>query len=218
MTSGGRDNETVEECYERLRQDLRQINRGVTFSDYEKLVRQTPGLLVLDSKVVSPKAGADWTQVPENEIAIVVRPLSYKERDDCLNEKYRQNLEQMLRNRKTIGTTIKILNPEYVGISIFAEIVIRPQFTDAERMIEEAVRAYLDETAWEIGRAVSSSEIYGIIDMLPCVQQARSLSVEARGRGFRHLVNGDVQLPPNGLPYINEMDFRIFTASGDGVS
>ena len=215
MTSGGRDNETVEECYERLRQELKQINRGVTFSDYEKLVRQTPGLLVLDSKVVSPAAGADWDSVPENEISIVVRPLSYKERDGCLNEKYRQNLEQMLRNRKMIGTTIKILNPEYVGISIFAEIVIRPQFTDAEKMIEEAVRAYLDETSWEIGRPVSSSEIYGIIDMLSCVQQAKSVSVEARGRGFRHLVNGDVQLPPNGLPYLNEMDFRIYTTGGE---
>lgn len=230
MTSGGRDNETVEECFERLRQELKRIRRGVTFSDYEQLVRQTPGLLILDSKVVSPAAragillaGRDYapeSEVPDkalNEVCIVVRPLSYKERDDSLNEKYQQNLEQMLRCRKLIGTTIRILSPEYVGISIFAEIVIRPQFTDAEMMIEEAVRAYLDEKSWEIGRPVSSSEIYGIIDMLPCVHQAKSLSVEARGRGFRHLVNGDVQLPPNGLPYLNEMDFRIFTAGGDAI-
>ena len=41
-TSGGRDNETVEECFERLRRDLKQINRGVTASDYEELVRRTP--------------------------------------------------------------------------------------------------------------------------------------------------------------------------------
>lgn len=211
-TAGGRDNETVEECFERLRRDLKQINRGVTASDYEELVRRTPGLLILDSKVITPEEGTDPEHVPENEISIVVRPLSYKKRDGCLNEKYRQNLEQMLQSRKMIGTAVKILNPEYVGISIFAEIVIRPQFTDAEIMIEEAVRAYLDETAWEIGRPVSSSEIYGIIDMLPCVQQARSLSVEASGKGFRHLVNGDVKLPPNGLPYLKEMDFRIFTA------
>ena len=222
MTGGGQDNETVEECYERLRQELKKIRRGVTSSDYEKLVRQTPGLLILDSKVVTLGVGTSvlpsgGESTPENEVCIVVRPLSYKERDDRLNEKYRQNLEQMLRSRKLIGTTIKILSPEYVGISIFAEIVIRPQFTDAEIMIEEAVRAYLDEKSWEIGRPVSSSEIYGIIDMLPCVHQARSLSVEARGRGFRHLVNGDVQLPPNGLPYLNELDFRIFTAGGDAI-
>lgn len=218
MTSGGRDNETVEECYERLRQDFKQIHRGVTYSDYEELVKQTPGLLILDSKAIPATPGEKKREFwPENEISIVVRPLSYKERDTRLSDKYRRNLEQMLQKRKMIGTTIKILSPEYVGISVFAEIVIRPQFTDAEEMIEEAVRSYLDEASWEIGRPVSGSAIYGIIDILPCVRQARALTVEARGRGYRYLVNGDVQLPPNGLPYLKDLDFRIFTSGETGI-
>ncbi len=210
-TSGGRDNETTEECFKRLRRELRQVHRGVTYADYENLVKQAPGLLILDSKVVSME-GTGQEGVPENEISIVVRPLSYKQRDTHLSSKYRQNLERMLQKRKMIGTSIKILNPEYIGISIFAEIVIRPQFTDAEKMIEDAVRSYLDETSWEIGKTVSASAIYGIIDILPCVQQAKSLFVDAAGRGFRHLVNGDVKLPPNGLPYLKELDIRIYTA------
>jgi len=218
MTYGGRDNETIEECYERFRKKLKQINRGVTYSDYEELVKRTPGLLILDSKVISLSAGAKNREaLPENEISIVVRPLSYKERDTHLSDKYKQNLEQMLDKRKMIGTTIKILNPEYVGISVFAEIVIRPQFTGAEKMIEDAVRSYLDEASWEIGKAVSSSAIYGIIDILPCVWQVKSLTVEARGRGYRHLVNGDVQLPPNGLPYLKDLDFRISTSGDAGI-
>lgn len=212
MTSGGRDNETIEECFERLRRELKQAHRGVTYSDYEELVKKTPGLLVLDSKVIPLSAQKGRRPLPENEVSIVVRPLSYKERDACLNKKYRQNLERMLQKKKMIGTSIRILSPEFIGISVFAEIAIRPQFTDAEERIEEAVRAYLDEAAWEIGRAVSSSAIYGIIDMLPCVRQAMSLSLEARGAGTRHLMNGDVQLPPNGLPFLKDLDVRIFTA------
>ena len=177
------------------------------------MVKQTPGLLILDSKAVSLAVGDAGRQSPqENEIAIVVRSLSYQERDAQLSDKYRRNIEQMIEKRKMIGATVRILNPEYVGISIFAEIVIRPHFTDAEERIEEAVRGYLDEKSWEIGRPVSASAIYGIIDILPCVWQAKSLMVEAAGRGFRRLVNGDVQLPANGLPYIKELDFRIFTA------
>ena len=211
MTYGGRDDETVEECYQRVCRKLKDVHRGVTYSDYEELVKKTPGLLIQGSKVIPvTEAGAD----EENQISIVVQSLSYKERNAQLSDKYRKNLEQMLRRRKMIGTTIKILNPEYVGISVFAEIVIQPHFTDAEERIEEAVRAYLDEKTWEIGRPVSGSAIYGIIDILPCVWQAKSVSVGARGRGFRHLVNGDVQLPPNGLPYVDELDFRIFTAGG----
>lgn len=213
ITHGGRDNETVESCYERLCRELKKVHRGVTHSDYEELVKQTPGLLILGSKAVTPAVGdAGRQSAPENEISIVVRPLSYRERDAKLNDKYRQNIEQMIEKRKMIGTTVRILNPEYVGISIFAEIVIRPHFTDAEERIEEAVRAYLDEKSWEIGRPVSASAIYGIIDILPCVWQAKSLIVEAAGRGCHRLVNGDVQLPPNGLPYLRELDFRIFTA------
>lgn len=213
ITYGGRDNETVESCYERLCRELKKVHRGVTNSDYEELVKQTPGLLILGSKAVTPVVGdAGRQSSPENEISIVVRPLSYRERDAKLNDKYRQNIEQMIEKRKMIGTTVRILNPEYVGISIFAEIVIRPHFTDAEERIEEAVRAYLDEKSWEIGRPVSASAIYGIIDILPCVWQAKSLIVEAAGRGCHRLVNGDVQLPPNGLPYLRDLDFRIFTA------
>lgn len=212
IACGGRDNETVELCYERLCRELKKIHRGVTNRDYEELVKQTPGLLILDSKVVSPAAEeAGRRSAPENEISIVVRPLSYRERDTQLNDKYRQNIEQMIEKRKMIGATVKILNSEYVGISVFAEIVIRPHFTDAEERIEEAVRAYLDEKSWEIGRPVSASAIYGFIDILPCVWQAKSITIEAAGRGCRRLVNGDIQLPPNGLPYIKELDFRIFT-------
>ncbi len=212
-TCGGRDNETVEDCYERIRQKLRNINRGVTYADYEQLVRQTPGLLIKDCKVIPvTESGEAQDSFRENEIAIVVRPLSYQKRDKRLSEKYRRNLEQALQKGKMLGTSIRLLNPEYVGIAVFAEIVIRPQFTDAEEMIEEAVSSYVNEHSWEIGKPVSGSVLYGIIDILPCVWQVRSLSVEARGRGYRHLVNGDVKLPPNGLPYLKETDIRIFTA------
>ena len=215
MTYGGRDNETVEECYQRLCRSLKEVHRGVTYADYEQLVKKTPGLLVRDSKVIPVSAKTEGQESPrENQISIVVQHLSYKKRDAKLSDKYRQNLQQMLGKRKMIGTTIKILNPEYIGISVYAEIVIQPHFTDAEERMEEAVRAYLDERSWEIGKPVSCSALYGIIDILPCVWQAKSLSVEARGRGFRQLANGDVQLPPNGLPYLDEMDFRIFTAGG----
>ncbi|MCI9447251.1 MAG: hypothetical protein HFH36_07610 [Lachnospiraceae bacterium] len=211
---GGKDDESLEECYERLCLELKKVHRGVTYEDYEALVKQTPGLLVLGCKAVPPVETAGRQEPPENEISIVVQPLSYRQRDGHLSDKYRQNLEQMLRKRKIIGTSVKILNPEYIGISVFAEIVIRPHFTDAEERIEKAVRAYLDEKSWEIGRLVSASAIYGIIDILPCVWQARSLTVEAAGRGVRHMVNGDVQLPNNGLPYLKDLDLRIFTERG----
>ena len=118
----------------------------------------------------------------------------------------------MLEKEKMLGTRNQILSPEYIGISVYAEIVIKPQFSDAKEQMETAVQTYLDEKTWKIGRPVLSSTLYGILDTLPCVWQVRALSVNARGKRCRHLVNGDIGLPPNGLAYLENMDFCIYTA------
>ena len=209
-TEGGRDDETPDQCFGRFRQEWKRINRGVTYSDYEELVRKTPGLLILDSRVISPAEwGKEGEALPENQISIVVQTQSYEKRNVRLSEKYRMNLEQMLRKKKMLGTSIRILDPEYIGIAVYAEVTIRPQFQEAEAQIREAVKAYLDETSWEIGSPVLCSTIYGIMDTLPCVWQVRSLSVNARGNGCRHLVNVDVALPPNGLACLRELEISV---------
>lgn len=129
-----------------------------------------------------------------------------------LSEKYKQNILRVLEKKKMLGTRIQVLSPEYIGISVYAEVVIKPQFPDAKEQMERAVQAYLDEKTWKIGQSVLSSTLYGILDTLPCVGQVRSLSIHARGNRCRHLVNGDVGLPPNGLAYLENMDFSIYTA------
>lgn len=209
-TEGGRDDETLDQCFGRFRREWKKINRGVTYSDYEELVRKTPGLLILDSRVICPAEwGKEGENLPENQISIVVQTQSYEKRNVRLSEKYRMNLEQMLRKKKMLGTSIRILDPEYIGIAVYAEVTVRPQFQDAQAEIGDAVKSYLDETSWEIGSPVLCSTIYGIVDTLPCVWQVRSLSVNARGKGCRHLVNGDVALPPNGLAYLRELDVSV---------
>lgn len=209
-TKGGRDNETLDECFGRFRREMEQVNRGVTYKDYEELVKKAPGLLILDSRVIRPEEwGAGKGYLPENQISIVVQTQSYDQRTVCLNEKYRQNLNRMLQKKKLIGTCIQILDPEYIGVSVYAEASVRPQFQDSRQQIEEAVRAYLNEKTWEIGSPVLCSTLYGIIDTLPCVWQVRALTVNAGGTGCRRLVNGDVALPPNGLAYLRELDVSM---------
>lgn len=211
--SGGEDEEDLEQCFERFRNELAGTNRGVTYSDYEKLAKSTPGLFIVDSRVIPP---TEWKglggSLPENQISIVVQPLGPEGKHAGLSETYKKNISRVLEKRKMLGTRIQILSPEYIGISVYSEIVIKPQFPDAKRQMETAVRTYLDEKTWKIGKPVLSSTLYGILDTLPCVWQVRSLSVNARGNRCRHLVNGDIGLPPNGLAYLENMDFCIYTA------
>lgn len=150
--------------------------------------------------------------LPQNQISIVVQPLGMDGKHAILSETYKQNIRRILEKKKMLGTRIQILSPEYIGISVYAEIVIKPQFPDAKEQMERAVKAYLDEKTWKIGKSVLSSTLYGILDTLPCVWQVKSLSINARGNRCRHLVNGDIGLPPNGLAYLENMDFGIYTA------
>lgn len=209
-TRDGWDNETIDQCVSRFRRRLKEVSRGVTYADYEELVKKAPGLLILDSRVIGP---SEWLRegraVPENQVSIVVQTVSYDRKAVRLNERYRQNLSRMLEKKKMLGTGIQILDPEYIGISVYAEIVALPQFQDTEKQLKDAVKAYLDEKAWEIGRPVLCSTLYGILDTLPCVEQVRTLSLNARGKGCRCLANGDVDLPPNGLAYLEELDFAV---------
>ncbi len=211
--SGGRDEEALDECFNRFRKELANISRGVTYADYEQLAKNTPGLLIVDSRVIPPSEwGGTNRALPQNQISIVVQPLGPEGGHAGLSETYRKNIRRVLEKGKMLGTRIQILSPEYIGISVYAEIVIKPQFSDAKEQMETAVQTYLDEKTWKIGRPVLSSTLYGILDTLPCVWQVRALSVNARGKRCRHLVNGDIGLPPNGLAYLENMDFCIYTA------
>lgn len=208
-TAGGRDNEELSRCFERVRGELKAVCRGVTYADYETLAREAPGLLVVDSRVIAPD---EWDDGGENRVTIVVQPLSTKKREASLSEGYRKNLMRVLNRRKMLGCSIRLLAPVYIGISVYAEIVIRPQFADAEKQIEQAVRTFLDERTWKIGSPVLSSVIYGIIDTLPCVRQVRALTLDGRGKGCRRLPGGDVSIPPNGLAWLENLDYSIRTA------
>lgn len=214
MTEGGWKEETVSECLERFRKELREVHRGVTASDYEALVKKAPGLLILNSRVISP---SEWEEMgitpPENQISIVVQPFGMPGQHKALSETYRKNLKRILEKKKMIGTRIRLLNPEYTAISLYAEIVVRPQFPDAQKQMEETVREYLDERTWEIGKPVLCSVLYGLLDTLSCVQQVRSLSVNAGGNGYRYLKNGDIALAPNGLAYAKDLEFCIYTGN-----
>ncbi len=212
-TQNGQDEETISECFQRFRRELKEIHRGVTYCDYENLIKKAPGLLILDSYVIPP---TEWKNmgnpIPENQISIVVQPFSFSGKHAVLSETYKKNLTRVLEKQKMLGTRIQLLNPEYIAISIYVEIVIKLQFLDAEKQMKKVVKKYLNEKTWEIGKPVLCSVLYGLLDTLPCVHQVKSLSISAQGNGFRYLVNGDVGLPPNGLAYLKDLEYCIYTA------
>ncbi len=203
---GGCDPETADQCRVRLRRELKRTERAVTYEDFEKLVMRTPGLMIEKVRAipVSQRKRPDGT-VDETTVALVVKPRSLNPRPE-LSHGYVQNIRRMLEPRRMIGTSFKILSPEYVGITIFAEIETDGFAQTIKQELKEALSRYFDRQENDFGQRVLYGAIYGILDVAEHVTRVKSVSLDAQGNGVRRSRNGDILLPVHGLAYLKEWD------------
>ena len=187
---GGRDEETVEEAFQRVRGELLQPKNLVTAQDYEQMVRTTPGLRIASCKALFLS--------DQQTVCIVVKPYSEKSRP-VLPPAFTQNILRHLERKRLLGVRIKVLPPVYIRLEVSVEAVVRPQYQDAEGMVRQAVREYLSVLKEQFGGTVSYSGLYGYIDRLDCVAGVRSLMSEAKGNGVRRDPYGDLIFPENGI-------------------
>jgi len=209
VASGGAGQETIDEAFIRLRRELSKVERAVTYNDYEKLVRATPGLMIRSCKAipVSKNPRRDGS-MDENEVSIVVQPFTDLEMRK-LNPAYLENIHRQLENKHLLGTRVSVLSPEYAGIRIYGEILAKPYYHDARERIRLAVETLFSGLTWDFGQAVLYSTIYGTIDTLECVAGIQTLTVDAYGKGITRNINGDVLLPQNGIAYLLEAEYVI---------
>lgn len=206
--AGGQERETLEEGFVRCRRLLRRTDRAVTYEDYERLVRQTPGLMISNCKAVPvTRLPRQDGSLEENCVTVVVEPYSLHQ-ERTLSPAYRQNILSYLEGRRMLGTKVSLLAPEYVGITVYAEILSQPHYVDAKTRIQAAVAAFF-RRGWEFGAPVWYSELYGIIDTLDCVQGIESLTIDAQGKGITRGTNGDVILPHNALAVLKSASYLV---------
>ncbi|MFR5601853.1 MAG: baseplate J/gp47 family protein [Lachnospiraceae bacterium] len=210
--SGGRNSETMEECSFRLHQNLKRTQRAVTYQDYEILIRQTPGLRIESVKAipVTEKRGPDGV-VDEKKVTVVVKPYTTEPRPRP-SRAYLNGILNMLESRRLLGTKINILSPEYIGVTVFAEIETDSYYQKTKEQVREALEAYFAKRDGQFGQPILYGEVYGIIDVLEHVTHVRSVSLDAQGSKIKRNRNGDILLPVNGLAYLKEWDCMISSA------
>lgn len=210
--SNGEDKEKIETCFARFRRETHRIDRAITTEDYENLVLRTPGLRIQRAKAV-PMELTKYTDsgLRENCISIVVQPYSAGKQEK-LSDAYRKNIMTWLNAKRMIGTKVQLLSPDYIGISLFAEIVVKPHYPAARMMIESAVNQYFEEVVADFGATLEESELYGLLDGLACVAAVRNLALHAQGKGVRRMLNGTIRLSMNGLARLKQADYLITTS------
>lgn len=212
--AGGKNAETLSECGERLKKLRERSIRAVTDEDFERLVMRTPGLMIESVKVLAPvqkkrkRTGGGDQERQENCVTIVVKPYSTQP-EAHLSEAYRKNILRMLETRRPVGTRIRLLSPEYIGISLFGEIEVNGQEETAKISIEKELKTFFAAIGTRFGEPVRMSAVYGIVDVLPVTARIVSLTLHVRGKDIRKNRSGDLILPASGLAYLRECELNI---------
>ena len=193
---GGQNEETVEEAFIRRRRELTQSKSMVTAEDYERMVRTTPGLRIESCKALLESNKDD--RETDQMVRIVVKPYSL-EKCPKLTPAYIQNIIRHLEKKRLLGMRIKILPPVYIKLSVLTEISVHPEYQDAEHIVQQAVKKYLESYKEQFGGTLSYSGLYGYIDRLECVAGIRSLMLETRNNEVKRNSYGDLIFPGNGI-------------------
>ncbi len=184
----GRDCERVQECFDRFFFERAKLRRAVTLSDYETIVKRTPGLMIQSCKAVESDE--------DNTIHLIVRPYGHAQ---ALNTAYRQNILAYLEDKRLLGTRLCLHSPEYIKVSVYVELYISAHYRDAVKLIEKAIADFFEQESQYFGKALEYGRLYDAINQIACVDEIRSLNLETYGNKIRRNQNNDILPPINGV-------------------
>lgn len=120
--TGGVDAETLTNARTRGAMTLRSGDRAVTAADFERLTLQAAPS-VARAEVIAPAGGTDTVRlliVPRVE-----KPARELTLDDLgIGDELFEKVQSYLEERRTLGTSVKVEQPKYVGITVVAQITV----------------------------------------------------------------------------------------------
>lgn len=206
---GGRQEESLEESFIRIRKEMFHPETAVTYEDYERYIRQTPGLMIASCMVLLPKQVKElFPYYDDSAVTVVVKPYA-GQLGKKLMETYQDNILTYLEQYRMAGTGIYLIQPEYIQFELIVEVVIKAHYLHGEEEVKGAVEDFFDQLSDEFGGCVRYSRLYGTLDTLSCVKRMQALSFEVRGTGMKYLPDGSVQLPANGVVELKHTAYQF---------
>ena len=157
---------------------------------------KTPGLRLFSCRAMA---------VGENAVRLAVMPYQ-KEGAGLLSPACAKNIRRHLEKYRMVGTSIQVGPPEYIFVSVTAELSIRPQYRDGGRMARERIREFFEARKERMGEPLKYRQLYAMLDGLDFVEEIRFLTLEARGNRFIRSGSGDVIPPPDGVFLLKELE------------
>lgn len=208
--TGGRDRETFEHAQARAAELFGNPERAVTVEDYERIVQNTPGLMFNTVKIL-PNYMPGEDIMKQNCVTIAVR--WNKKVGLALPNSFETNIMNHLEKYRILNTKIKVVGPEYIGLVIGGEIVINSYYRVEDGLIESKIMDFIDGINMQMGQTLHYGDLFGMIDHLKYVSCLNKLRLMPIGDKSHKSDSEDIIIPPNGIYYIDKIDFSYIRSS-----
>jgi len=198
--AGGRDRESVDEAAVRFLQELGRTEKCVTAADYERLVRNTPGLRVGAARVI-PGYDREEPAGRSSALTVVVAPASGEKRP-MPDERFLAEVRTQLEARRMICTQVKVIAPVYEDVDVF--LALRTQGAPDREEIRRLVEGYLSPET--MGGPLRAGELAARLQTMPGVLQVKRLDLRALSSSCYQDAAGDIHLSPAAIPVLRKLE------------
>ena len=195
---GGRGAESVKDCFDRVRQELKTSKRCVTLQDFEKAALSVPGIGLKRVRAFIK----DGTQ---NHVYLAVELANGS---GTVPPGVVENLRRAILPCAMVNTSVDVLAPVYVKIKIYAQISVRPQSSVHQREIRQVFVDYFEDPSIRFGAALSKNALLECLYALPQIDRVDELELSFAG-GNAVMRGGDILLGDACLPKLGHLDLTI---------
>lgn len=183
---GGAYREKLEDVRKRFVADLNAPKTAVLSSDYDRLVKQTPGLCI--SKVHS------WMNQDRNEVQVAVLPISNITQPK-LSEEYKDRIMQWMDDKRLLSTRLNVVSPKYSSVLTTGTIYVKPHYEGYKERIENVIRDELDYIAGkqQFGEVLSFEKLFHSIEVLDCVAYIHELNIVPQKNNNAKMQGSDIK-------------------------
>jgi predicted phage baseplate assembly protein len=199
-TTGGRDQETMDELKLRAQRELQAQRRAVTAQDYEQFTYNA-SRSVVRARCLTPKDDPDCGPgnvtvlvVPAVADALKAGSIGSLHLEDSLQAEIRDHLDEY----RLLTASLHIREPRYQGVKVRARIVPEDFFQPAEvqQRVAEELQRYLSPLpvdgekpllatgesweGWPFGRDLFTAEVISLIQQVPQVKYVLDVEVLSR--------------------------------------
>lgn len=202
---GGRDIETMQHAQARSADLFSRCGRAVTMQDYERIVSQTPGLILQNIRIL-PNYIDGKTVTDQNCVTVAVRWNNMV--NVSLPESYKRNIIRQIDRYRLVNTRIDVIGPAYIGLLISGEVVVNSFYKQSEKLVEKQIKNFVNNLNRKFGQTFHYGDLFGMIDNLDYVSHLGKLSVIPKGSFIEKTSSEDVIVPPNGVYYIEKIELN----------